>query len=51
MLVKIGVLLLVLWIMGFFVVHVASGLIHILLVLAVIAVVIHLMSGRSRTAV
>jgi hypothetical protein len=51
MLVKIGVLLLVLWIMGFFVVHVASGLIHILLILAILAVVIHVVSGRRRIAV
>ena len=38
--------LVVLWLLGFFAFHVAGGLIHILLVLAVIAIVINLVSGR-----
>jgi hypothetical protein len=33
--------LLVLWLMGFFAFHVAGGLIHILLVVAVICLIVH----------
>jgi hypothetical protein len=39
--------LLVLWLLGFFAFHVAGGLIHILLILAVISLVVHLLTGRS----
>ncbi len=42
----IAVVLFVLWILGFAVFHVAGGLIHILVVLAVIAVVYQLITGR-----
>jgi hypothetical protein len=41
----IFVLLLVFWLLGF-VFHVAGGFIHILLVLAVIALIYNLISGR-----
>ena len=41
------VILLILWLMGFFAFHVAGGLIHILLIVAVIALVLHLFRGRS----
>ncbi|CAN5490827.1 hypothetical protein BH09PSE4_BH09PSE4_15480 [soil metagenome] len=40
-----AVILLVLWLLGFSL-HVAGGLIHILLVIAVIVVVLQLISGR-----
>ena len=40
--------LLVLWLLGFFAFHVAGGLIHILVVIAVISLVVHLF--RARTA-
>ena len=40
-------LLVVLWLLGFFAFHIAGGLIHILLVLAVISLVVHFVSGRS----
>ncbi|HVB64709.1 MAG TPA: lmo0937 family membrane protein [Nitrolancea sp.] len=40
------VILLVLWLLGFAAFHVAGGLIHILLVIAVIVLVIQLLSGR-----
>ena len=40
-------ILLVLWLMGFFAFHVAGGLIHLLLILAVIALIVHLFRGRS----
>lgn len=46
MLWAIVVILLVLWLLGAFVVNVGSGLIHLLLVLALIAVVYNLVVGR-----
>jgi len=45
MLWTIFVILLVLWILGFSL-HIAGGLIHLLLVVAVIVLVINLISGR-----
>ena len=42
------VILLILWLLGFSL-HIAGGLIHILLVIAVVVLVINLISGR-RTA-
>jgi hypothetical protein len=42
----LAVILFVLWLLGFVVFHVASGLIHLLLVLAVIAIVYQLVTGR-----
>ncbi len=45
----LGLVLLVLWVGGFLVFHVAGGLIHLLLVLAVIMVVLHFIRGRSST--
>jgi Family of unknown function (DUF5670) len=45
----IALLLLVLWAGGFLMFHVAGGLIHILLVLAVISFLVHLFTG-TRTA-
>ncbi len=36
----------VLWMLGFFAFHVTSGLIHLLLVIAVVAVVFRLVTGR-----
>jgi len=42
MLLTIFVVLLVMWLMGFFAFHVAGGLIHIILVIAVIVLVVHL---------
>ena len=41
----VAVILVVLWLAGF-AMHVGGGLIHILLVVAVIAVVVRLVSGR-----
>jgi hypothetical protein len=45
----IAFLLLFLWLGGFLMFHVATGLIHLLLLLAVISFVIHLVMG-ARTA-
>ena len=47
MLLTIFAILVVLWLLGFTVFHVASGLIHLLLILAVIALVVHFVRGRS----
>jgi hypothetical protein len=46
MLWTIFVVLLVLWLLGFSL-HIAGGLIHLLLVVAVVVLVINLVSGRS----
>jgi hypothetical protein len=48
MLLIIGIILLVLWALGFFAFHVAGGLIHLLLIIAVIVVVVHLIRGGRR---
>jgi hypothetical protein len=45
MLWTIVVLLLILWLLGFSL-HVAGGLIHILLVVALVVIVLRLLSGR-----
>jgi hypothetical protein len=44
------VLLFVFWLLGF-VAHVGGGLIHLLLVLAVIVAAFNLLTGRNRTTV
>ena len=41
------VVLLILWLMGFFAFHVAGGLIHLLLIVALISLVMHFFRGRS----
>ncbi len=46
MLYTIAVVLLILWALGFFAVHVGGGLIHLLLVVALVVFVIQLLSGR-----
>lgn len=43
----IAVVLLVMWALGFLVFHIASFLIHILLLVAVVAVVLHFVRGRN----
>ena len=47
MFLTIAVILLILWVLGAFVVPIGGGLIHILLVIAVISVIWHLMNGRK----
>lgn len=39
--------LMVLWLLGFFVVHVGGALIHLLLVIALVVFVINLLTGRT----
>lgn len=46
----IAVILFVLWLLGFFAFHVGGGLIHLLLVLAVIVVLYRLITGRRPIA-
>jgi hypothetical protein len=45
----IGILLGVIWVLGYLAFHVASGLIHLLVLLAVVSFIIHLLRGSSRT--
>ncbi|MBS1724716.1 MAG: lmo0937 family membrane protein [Armatimonadetes bacterium] len=46
MLEAIIIVLVVLWALGFFVVHIGSGLIHLLLIIALIVLVFRLLGGR-----
>ena len=43
----IAIVLLVLWVLGFVVFKVTAGLIHILIIIAVIALVMHFVRGRA----
>jgi hypothetical protein len=49
MLAIIAGVLLVLWLLGFTAFHITGGLIHILLVLAVISLLFHFFRGRGAT--
>lgn len=42
----LAIVLVLLWLGGFFVFHISSFLIHILLIVAVIAIIMHFVSGR-----
>jgi hypothetical protein len=46
MLETIIVILIILWLLGFFAFHVGGGLIHILLVIAVIVILVRVIQGR-----
>ncbi|MGZ5515137.1 MAG: lmo0937 family membrane protein [Candidatus Aminicenantales bacterium] len=46
MLETIIIILVILWALGFFAFHVSSGLIHLLLVIAVVVLIIRLLQGR-----
>ena len=41
-----AIVLFVLWVLGWFVFHVAGGLIHVLLVVAVITLIVHFVRGK-----
>lgn len=43
----IAVILVIAWAIGFFAVHIGGGLIHILLVIALIAVILRVIQGRN----
>jgi hypothetical protein len=44
----VAIVLAVLWALGWFAFHAAGGLIHLLLIVALIAVVVHVVRGRAR---
>ncbi len=46
MLETIIIILVILWALGFFAFHVSSGLIHLLLVIALVVIIFQLFSGR-----
>jgi hypothetical protein len=46
MLWTLAVILIILWALGFFVVHVGGGLIHLLLVIAIVVVLVRVITGR-----
>jgi hypothetical protein len=48
MLLTIALILFVLWALGFFAFHVAGGLIHLILIIAVIVIVLHFIRGGRR---
>jgi hypothetical protein len=47
MLFTLAVVLIILWALGFLAFHVTSGLIHLLLVIALIVIVVRLVTGRK----
>ena len=47
MLMILFVVMLVMWLMGFLVFHVAGGMIHLLLIVAMISLVMHFVRGRT----
>ena len=50
MLMVLGIVLLVLWLLGFVVFKVSSALIHLLLLIAVVVIVYRLVTGRRPVA-
>ncbi|HTI53920.1 MAG TPA: lmo0937 family membrane protein [Verrucomicrobiae bacterium] len=50
MLLIVAIVLAVLWAFGWFAFHVASGLIHLLLLVAVISLIIHFVRGGAARA-
>jgi hypothetical protein len=47
MLLGLFFLLLIMWVLGFFAFHIAGGLIHLLLIIALISLVMHLFRGST----
>ncbi|HJQ21325.1 MAG TPA: lmo0937 family membrane protein [Gemmatimonadaceae bacterium] len=50
MLWTLAIILIILWALGFLAFHVAGGLIHLLLVIAVIVIIYRLITGRRPVA-
>jgi hypothetical protein len=46
MLLTIAAILIILWLLGFLAFHVAGGLIHLLLIIAIIVIIVHFIRGR-----
>ena len=49
MLLAIAIILILLWIGGFLLFHIAAFALHVLLIIAAIALIIHLFTGHRRT--
>jgi hypothetical protein len=49
MFIAFAVILVLAWILGFSVFHVASAAIHVLVLLAIVSVVLHFVRGHKRT--
>lgn len=49
MFLTIALVLMVLWALGFFIFPVVGGLVHILLIIAVVAIIFHFLKGRNTT--
>jgi len=49
MFLTIALVLIVLWALGFFVFPVVGGLVHILLLIAIVAIIWHFLKGRNTT--
>jgi hypothetical protein len=47
MLAILALILIVLWLLGFFAFHVSTGLIHLALVVGVILIAVHFLKGRT----
>jgi hypothetical protein len=47
----LAIVLAVLWIGGFFVMHISSFLIHLLILFAVISLIVHFVSGSRSSAI
>jgi hypothetical protein len=47
MLLAVAAVLFVLWLLGFFVVHIGGAVIHILIAIAVVVIILHFVRGRS----
>jgi len=50
MLATLAVILLIAWLLGIGVFHVAGGLVHLLLVIALISIIVHFVRGRRPVA-
>jgi len=50
MLMALAIILAIAWLLGFSVFHVASAALHILIVLAVVALIVHFVQGRGTLA-
>lgn len=48
MLLTIAIILLILWALGLFAFHVTSGLIHLVIVVAIIVAILHFVRGGRR---
>jgi len=49
MLALIAVVLIALWLLGFFAFHVSAGVVHILLIIGIVILVLHFLRGRAAT--